>query len=61
MASSSIGANVWLSWHFMHKQNDEMEEKVPSVHSVSLKLAELSLSIAAGMCVVERSSVAIPS
>ena len=59
MASSSIGANVWHSWHFMHKRNDEMEEEVPAVYSVSLQLAEPSLSLAAGMCVVERTSVAI--
>jgi len=60
MASSSIGANVWHSWHFMHKRKDEMEEEVPAVHSVSLQLAEHGLSLAAGTCVVEGTSVAIP-
>ena len=59
MASSSIGANVWHSWHFMHKRNDEMEEEVQAVHSVSLQLAEPSSSLAAGTCVEERTSVAI--
>jgi hypothetical protein len=46
MATSSIGANVWHSWHFMHKRNDETEEEVPAMHSASLQLAERSLPLA---------------
>jgi len=59
MASSSIGATVWHSWHFMHKRNDEMEEEVPAVRSVSFQLAENTLSLAAGTCAVEKTLVAI--
>ena len=46
MATISIGANVWHSWHFMHKRNDETEEEVPAMHSASLQLAERSLPLA---------------
>jgi len=46
MATSSIGANVWHSWHCMHKRYDETEEEVPAMHSASLQLAERSLPLA---------------
>jgi hypothetical protein len=43
----------------MHKRNDEMEEEVPAVRSVSFQLAENTLSLAAGTCAVEKTLVAI--
>jgi hypothetical protein len=54
VASSSTGANAWHSWHFMYKRNDEMEEEVPAVRSVSLQLAKHNLFRAVGARVVER-------
>ena len=60
VASSSIGADVRHSWNFMRKRNDDMEEEAPAVHSVSSQLAKHGISfLAAGTCVVERTSFAI--
>ena len=62
VASSSIGTNVRHSWNFMHKRSDcdDMEEEAPAVHSLSLQLAKHGiLFLAAGTCVVERTSFAI--
>jgi len=60
VASSSIGANVRNSWNNMRKRSGDMEEEAPAVHSVSLQLAKYVISIlAAGACVVERTSFAI--
>jgi len=60
VASSSIGANVRNSWNFMRKRSGDMEEEAPAVHSVSLQLAKYGISfLAAGTCVVERTSFAI--
>ena len=54
VASSSIGANVRHSWHFMHKRNNDMEEEAPAVHSLSLSSRNTVFFLAAGTCVLER-------
>jgi len=60
VASSSVGANVRHSWNFIRKRSDDMEEEAPAVHSVSLQLAKHGISfLAAGTCVMERTSFAI--
>ena len=60
VASRSIGANVRHSWNFMHNRTGDMEEEAPAVHSVSLQLTKHGISfLAAGTCVVERTSFAI--
>jgi len=43
VASSSIGANVRHSWHFMHKRNNDTEEDAPALHSLSLQLAKYGI------------------